>query len=94
MIAKAKYKEYSTAYCFLLDCSLKEIKSVFKGNVSEEAIRLKKEDLCEFISEYLNSLGWSDEEILYEILKNRDKKYILNFVDDGQDGYFEVFELK
>ena len=94
MIIKNNYKEYSTAYCFLLDCSLKEIKSVFKGNILKETFKLEKEDLCEFISEYLNSLGWSDEEIILEVLKNRDKKYILNFVDDRQDGYFEVFELK
>lgn len=94
MIKRANYKEYSTAYCFLLDCSLKEIKSVFKGNILKESIRLKKEELCEFISGHLISLGWSDEEIILEVLKNRDKKYILNFVDDRQEGYFEVFELK
>ena len=35
---KANYKEYSTAYCFLLDCSLKEIKSVFKGNILKETL--------------------------------------------------------
>lgn len=94
MIIENNYKEYSTAYDFLLDCNLAEIKSVFKGDILKEALRLKKEDLCEFISLYLNSFGWSDEEIILEVLKNRDKKYILNFVDDRQDGYFEVFKIK
>lgn len=91
MIAKAKYKEYSTAYNFLLSCKVKEIKEVFKDYLFP--IEISKKEF-EVIYNDLNSFGWSDEEIILEVLKNRDKKYILNFVDDRQDGYFEVFEIK
>lgn len=91
MIAKAKYKEYSTAYSFLLDCSLKEIKEVFKDYLLH--IKISKKELCEVIYNDLNYFGWSDEEIIYEILKNRMEKYILSYIDEG-DGYFGVFKIK
>jgi len=45
------------------------------------------------IFDYLNDEGYTDEEVIRDILTKEKKKYFVEYVDDG-DGYFKIFEVR
>lgn len=45
------------------------------------------------ITEHLNSLGWSDEDIITKMLEYTKGNFFVDYIDDG-DGYFKIYSLK
>lgn len=98
---------FSTAYNFLNDisCTDKE-RSDFLEFLEEENPKIKKEIILaqmdienkdeepnEILMNILYEYGWNDEDIIMWFLERRNKKYIIEYVDEG-NGYFKIYEMK
>jgi len=46
------------------------------------------------IFNYLNNDGYTDEEVIKDILTKEKKKYFVDFIDNRHDGYFKIFLIK
>ena len=98
MLANVIYlKDFENAYIYLKEeITLKEVKEIFGNDLKEILESKESEDNKKLaIAEHLNSLGWTDEEIIEHFLKRKKRKYFLNYVDDDfVGGYFELYEVK
>jgi predicted house-cleaning noncanonical NTP pyrophosphatase (MazG superfamily) len=99
MVGIVKEMIYYNATQFLKDCTYEELEDnfeegleeYFKGNFKDNF-----EELAEAIAEHLNSFGWTDEEIITKVLRNREESYLINYVPENhaQEDYFKVLELE
>ena len=99
---------YNTAREFLERLPYEELKEVFEKHTEEyfkgvagETLKKQFEDgeseeLTDTIFDHLNSFGWSDQEIIEEVLKNREEEYLIHYMPEnhGQGDYFHIFELE
>lgn len=69
-----------------------ECKEIFGEDIKEiEKSKLNNDDKIMVLFEHLNSYGWTDEEIIKEFLKRDKKTWWLMYVDDGNNGYFDLY---
>ena len=78
-------KTYDSVWDFTEE-NLKEVKEIFK----EE---LKKDLSDEEIPNHLIEIGICDEDVIKEVLRRDKKKWFIKYVGDGNNGYFEVYEV-
>jgi hypothetical protein len=81
-------------------CSYDELKNVFEMHLEEffkdDKLVNDLNELCEAIAEQLNCFGWIDQDIIEEVLKQREEKYFVVYVPEnhGQEDYFNIIEVE
>lgn len=87
---------YSNHYEFIRqEKSWEEFRKMFaEDNIKEIANSRESDDDDKILAlcEHLNSLGWSDEDIIGKFLERENRRYWVNYVDENI-GYFEVYEV-
>ncbi len=97
VLAKVVHKgSFSDAYNFIKDFrSWKECEEIF-GDDIKEISDCKGDDNEKILAlfEHLISLAWCDEELIEHFLARDKKKWFLKYVDDRNNGYFDLYEVK
>lgn len=92
---------FSTANGFLNSnlnpLTLNGLKKFFE--VPEKAFKkfLKENDYEDDVNAvfyYLNNEGYTDDEVIRDILTKEKKKYFVEFIEDRHDGYFKIYEVE
>ena len=100
LITIKRFDVYNARDFLIKKSDYEEMKNVFKEHLEKlfenETIKNYEEELIEAITEHLNSIGWSDQEIIEEVLKKREQKYIINYIPENhaQEDYFEIIEVE
>lgn len=100
MLANVKHiGDYSDAYDFISIRNFEEVKNIFK--ISDEEINQYMKDNEEnnnfwALFHILNNGGYSDEEIIREILNQEKGYYFLNYEEELNrgDGLFILYEIE
>ena len=93
VIANVEYVcSYNSVFDFV-EKNLKEVKKVFKEELKNLEIEEEQSE-AEAIAEHLIDEGICDEDVIREVLARDKKKWFIQYVDDGNFGYFDIYEVK
>ena len=87
-----RVESYKDIWDFTKDY-INEIKELFKEELKDLKIK-NNETEEEAIARHLIEKGFCDEEVIRAVLNNdKRKKYFVQFIEDNNFGYFEIYEV-
>jgi hypothetical protein len=82
------------SYDSVFDFTEKNLEKVKACFPHLKKLKMRKDEEVNVISNHLIELGICDEDVINKVLKREKKKYFVQYVDDGNNGYFDVYEVK